>query len=295
MDPTSLADAGAFLKTFAVTDEDFRRVREMGETVLPHLDEAMDRFYDWLLAQPDYAGLFARSAALVHAREAQTVYWKNFFSGVVDAGYLAERAAAGATHARIGLPLSTYFAGVSYIFHVFCGYLKTGSREAVSQMILSCGKLLHMDTALVVETYGHLLNEREMEQSRALMEMSTPVSMIWQDILLLPIVGIIDSQRSQSIMEGVLNKIATTRARVFIMDISGVAVVDSAVANHLIKITKATRLMGCESLVSGLSPAIAQTVVHLGIDTEQISTFSTLRDALEEAFRSCGLAIRQLG
>ncbi|VEB40817.1 Stressosome protein rsbRA [Chromobacterium violaceum] len=111
-----------------------------------------------------------------------------------------------------------------------------------------------MDTALVVETYSRLLHERVLEQSRAMMEMSTPVSMIWQDILLLPIVGIIDSQRSQGIMEGILSKISTTRARVFIMDISGVAVVDSAVANHLIKITKATQLMGCESLVSGLSP-----------------------------------------
>lgn len=78
------------------------------------------------------------------------------------------------------------------------------------------------------------------------------------------------------------------------MDISGVAVVDSAVANHLIKITKATQLMGCESLVSGLSPAIAQTIVHLGIDTEQISTFATLRDALEEAFRNCGLRYASL-
>ncbi|WP_158020720.1 STAS domain-containing protein [Chromobacterium sphagni] len=80
-----------------------------------------------------------------------------------------------------------------------------------------------------------------------------------------------------------------------IIDISGVAVVDSAVANHLIKIIKATQLMGCESLVPGLSSAIAQTIVHLSIDTEQISIFATLSDALEAAFRIGGLVIRQQG
>ncbi|KJH65936.1 Anti-anti-sigma regulatory factor (antagonist of anti-sigma factor) [Chromobacterium violaceum] len=295
MDPTSLTEAGEFLHTFAIQEDDLKRVRAMGEAVLPRLDEAMDRFYQWLPSLPEYEGLFARPSALRNAREAQAAYWRSFFSGVVDAAYLAERVCAGETHARIGLPLSSYFAGVNYAFTLFCGYLKSGSRETASQTLLSTAKLLHMDTALVVETYSRLLHERVLEQSRAMMEMSTPVSMIWQDILLLPIVGIIDSQRSQGIMEGILSKISTTRARVFIMDISGVAVVDSAVANHLIKITKATQLMGCESLVSGLSPAIAQTIVHLGIDTEQISTFATLRDALEEAFRNCGLAIRQLG
>ncbi|UTH75238.1 protoglobin domain-containing protein [Chromobacterium sp. IIBBL 290-4] len=294
MDPSSLADARECLQRFAIQDDDLQRVQAMGEAVLPHLGEAMLHFYEWLPSLPEYEALFSRPSTLRNAQVAQEAYWRSFFRGVIDEAYLAERVCAGETHARIGLPLSTYFAGVNYAFHLFSGYLTSGDRDTVSQLSQSASKLLHLDTALVVETYSRLLQERVMEQGRAMMEMSTPVTMIWQDILLLPIVGIIDSQRSQSIMEGILNKISSTRSRVFIMDISGVAVVDSAVANHLVKITKATQLMGCESLVSGLSPAIAQTIVHLGIDTEQISTFSTLRDALEAAFRICGLAIRQL-
>ena len=121
-------------------------------------------------------------------------------------------------------------------------------------------------------------------QHRAMMEMSTPVTAIWNDILLLPIVGFIDSQRAQDVMSAILSKIDETRARVFIMDISGVAVVDTAVANHLIKITKATRLMGCECMISGVSPAIAQTIVDLGIETGDVRTTATLRDALHAAF-----------
>lgn len=83
------------------------------------------------------------------------------------------------------------------------------------------------------------------------------------------------------------------RAKVFIMDISGVSVVDTAVANHLIKITRAARLMGCACLLSGVSPMIAQTTVELGIDVGDVSTRATLRDALEEAFRLINVEVRQ--
>ncbi|WP_158020718.1 protoglobin domain-containing protein [Chromobacterium sphagni] len=103
-------------------------------------------------------------------------YWRRFFHGVADQSYLAERVASGETHARIGLPLRTDFAGVNYALHLFCGQLKSGSRETVSQMIQSCNKLLHMDTALVVETYSRPQQQRSWSQ--ALMEMSTPVSTI---------------------------------------------------------------------------------------------------------------------
>jgi rsbT co-antagonist protein RsbR len=118
------------------------------------------------------------------------------------------------------------------------------------------------------------------------MEMSTPVTQIWEGILLLPLVGLIDSKRAQDIMNASLAKIAETQARSFILDISGVGVVDTAVANHLIKVTKATRLMGCECAISGVSPAIAQTIVELGIDVGEVKTTANMRDALSAAFRA---------
>jgi rsbT co-antagonist protein RsbR len=121
------------------------------------------------------------------------------------------------------------------------------------------------------------------------MEMSTPVTEIWEGLLFLPIVGIIDSRRSRDVMNAALNKIAETQARVFILDISGVGIVDTAVANHLIKITRATRLMGCETTISGVSPAIAQTIVDLGIDVGEVQTTATMRDALADAVHAIGL------
>jgi rsbT co-antagonist protein RsbR len=121
--------------------------------------------------------------------------------------------------------------------------------------------------------------------------MSTPVTSIWQHILMLPIVGIIDSGRAMAIMNAMLAKISEMRSKVIILDISGVAIVDTAVANHIINITKATKLMGCECTISGISPAIAQTVVELGIDVGRTKTTATLRDALEDAFRVTGVTV----
>ena len=152
-------------------------------------------------------------------------------------------------------------------------------------------KLMLFDTAIVVNTYSKLTTQKITQQTQALIEMSTPVTSIWDGILMLPIVGIIDSKRAQEIMNAMLTKIADTHSTVFILDISGVAVVDTAVANHLIKITKSTKLMGCECILSGISPAIAQTIVELGIDVGEIKTTATLRDALEGAFRRAGLKV----
>jgi methyl-accepting chemotaxis protein len=126
------------------------------------------------------------------------------------------------------------------------------------------------------------------ELDRTLQEMSTPVTPIWDDILLLPLVGVVDSTRTDDVMRKTLTRISETRSKVFILDISGVPTVDTAVANQLIKITKATRLMGCETVISGLSPAIAHTMVDLGIDVGAVRTTATLRDAFKIALRQVG-------
>jgi len=121
------------------------------------------------------------------------------------------------------------------------------------------------------------------KRSIALLEMSTPVTKIWDGVLFAPIVGIIDSKRSVDIMNKALSSISDTRAKTLLLDIGGVAVVDTAVANHLIKIAKAAVLMGCNTIISGISPAIAQTIVELGIDLGSIQTTSTIESALRDS------------
>jgi len=123
------------------------------------------------------------------------------------------------------------------------------------------------------------------ELNRTLEEMSTPVMPIWDGILLLPLIGVVDSSRTDHAVTKTLERINETRAKVFLLDISGVPAVDTAVANQLLKITKATQLMGCETVISGLSPAIARTMVELGVEVGQVRTTATLRDAFALALR----------
>jgi methyl-accepting chemotaxis protein len=126
------------------------------------------------------------------------------------------------------------------------------------------------------------------KRSLALLEMSTPVTKIWDGVLFAPIVGIVDSKRSMDIMNKALASIADTRANTLLLDIGGVAIVDTAVANHLIKIAKAAILMGCKTIISGISPAIAQTIAELGIDLGAIQTTSTIETALRDAINKPG-------
>ncbi|MEB3235304.1 MAG: STAS domain-containing protein [Cyanobacteriota bacterium] len=134
-----------------------------------------------------------------------------------------------------------------------------------------------LNDALQEAREAHQMRE---EMDRALQAMATPVTPIWDEVLLLPLVGIVDSTRTDDAMKTTLDKISSTGAKMFILDISGVPSVDTAVANQLIKITKATRIMGCETIVSGVSSAIAHTIVELGIDIGEMLTTSSLRDAV---------------
>ena len=122
----------------------------------------------------------------------------------------------------------------------------------------------------------------------------TPVIILWDDILLVPMWGVIDSKRAQEAMETILQRTLQTGARTIILDILGVASVDTGVANHLIKIAKAAKLMGSTCIISGMSPAVAQTVVELGVDLGDVLTKVTLRDAIQLAFRLTGWEVREV-
>ncbi len=225
----------------------------------------------------------------------QLIYWQEFIDAKLDDDYVESRRKIGETHARIGLSMTIFFAGMSIFHDLFSKIMEKRDLSFEEQVgtIDAVSKLLHFDTGIVCEVYSVMSNETIAAQSKSLMEMSTPVTQIWEGILLLPVVGIVDSKRAQDIMNAVLSAINRTQSRIFILDISGVAVVDTAVANHLIKITKATRLMGCESTISGISPAIAQTMIELGIDVGTIKTTANMMDALNDSFRRLNLRIHK--
>lgn len=134
--------------------------------------------------------------------------------------------------------------------------------------------------------------ERVIERQRQeVMELSTPVVKLWDGILALPIIGILDSERAQTVMESLLEKIVETEAEIAIIDITGVQTVDTLVAQHLLKTVAAAQLMGADCIISGVRPQIAQTIVHLGIDLQGVITKATIADALAVALRRTGFTI----
>jgi rsbT co-antagonist protein RsbR len=128
-------------------------------------------------------------------------------------------------------------------------------------------------------------------QQQDMLELSTPVVQLWDGVLALPLIGTLDSARTQIVMESLLQKIVETGAGIAIIDITGVPTVDTLVAQHLLKTVAAARLMGAECIISGIRPQIAQTIVHLGVDLADVVTKATLADAFAIALERVGLAV----
>jgi rsbT co-antagonist protein RsbR len=165
-------------------------------------------------------------------------------------------------------------------------------RGDLSQDAKSMGEELWLTTLildkLALFTTEVFLKSREsviQSQQRELLELSTPVVELWQDILALPLIGTLDSERTQVVMESLLHKIVETGATIAIIDITGVPTVDTLVAQHLLKTVAAARLMGADCIISGIRPQIAQTIVHLGVDLSAVTTKATLADAFTVALR----------
>jgi rsbT co-antagonist protein RsbR len=128
-------------------------------------------------------------------------------------------------------------------------------------------------------------------QQEEMLELSTPVVKLWEGVLALPMIGTLDSARTQIVMETLLQKIVETGAEVAIIDITGVPTVDTLVAQHLIKTVTAARLMGADCIISGIRPQIAQTIVHLGVDLGDVVTKASLADAFAVALQRRGLVL----
>jgi rsbT co-antagonist protein RsbR len=143
----------------------------------------------------------------------------------------------------------------------------------------------------IIDVYQKAREQIILRQQQELMELSTPVVQLWQNVLALPLIGTLDSARTQVVMESLLQKIMDTGALIAIIDITGVPTVDTLVAQHLLKTIAAARLMGADCIISGIRPQIAQTIVHLGVNLEDVITKATLADAFVVALQRTGSSI----
>ena len=174
---------------------------------------------------------------------------------------------------------------------VLAPYLQRSlSQDALelARQTLALNRLLDAFGLLTFETYVQSREAVIREQSSAILELSTPVVELWDEILAVPLIGSVDTARTQQIMESLLTRIVETGASTVIIDITGVPVVDTAVAKHLLQTIAAARLLGAEAVIVGISARIAQTLVHLGVDLSEVVTRTTMAKGLEYALARTG-------
>jgi len=289
-------EVNSLLERFDVTPEDRAALKTGGDAMKAagKVNAVIDSWWVWLEKQPEFSIFFSSQETVERVKRLQTVYWENFFSDAIDQDYVDYRVHIGQIHAQRDMSNLIYFAAMARFNELF------------SEAILSCGlpasdldrvfnafnKLIMLDAFVTSDQVAQFARRRVIESGKAMLEMSTPVTSIWDGILLLPLVGVVDSQRTHDIMDKSLSRIAETRARMFVMDISGVVTVDTAVANNFIRITQATRLMGCDCIISGISPNVARTLVELGANVGEVRTTATLRDALQLALATLEPTVR---
>jgi rsbT co-antagonist protein RsbR len=166
--------------------------------------------------------------------------------------------------------------------------------KALTESMWGVSTMLDKLGLVTIEAY-QLGREQVIErQQQELLDLSTPVIKLWEGIVAVPLIGTLDSERTQVVMESLLEAIVENEAVIAIIDITGVPTVDTLVAQHLLKTVAAARLMGAECIISGIRPQIAQTIVHLGVELGDVTTKSSLADALRVALKKSNLAIVRL-
>ena len=170
----------------------------------------------------------------------------------------------------------------------------SGSQDRLFEVVWTATELLDRLALITTEAFMAAREELISRQQQELLELSTPVVKLWDGILALPVIGTLDSARTQIVMESLLEEIVTSGAEIAIIDITGVPTVDTLVAQHLIKTVAAARLMGADCIISGIRPQIAQTIVHLGLELGVVSK-ATMADAFALALRRLGKAVVDRG
>lgn len=172
---------------------------------------------------------------------------------------------------------------------------QTKDQEQLFETVWAATELMDRLALITAQSFMATREELIIRQQQELLELSTPVVKLWDGILALPIIGTLDSARTQVVMESLLQTVVATNSKFAIIDITGVPTVDTLVAQHLLKTITAARLMGAECIISGVRPQIAQTIVHLGINLEDVITKAKLSDAFALALQRSGRAVVRQG
>lgn len=289
--PEEVTRRKAFLQFDAA---DAERLKDLSTEAQRYADPVIEALYEHFLAFDETRAFFADASVLERVKRLQKEYFLGLTGGDYGAGYVENRLRIGTVHERIGLAPQWYLGAYNFYLRAVADRLQQAFTEApqrAMQSFLSLMKLVFLDIGLAVDTYIYAREQTMRRQQAAIRELSTPVLQIRERLLLLPIIGVIDTQRARLITEGLLRAIRDNRARVVVMDVTGVATIDSRVANYMLQTVSAARLMGARVIVTGISSEVAQSLVAIGIDLAALNTVGDLQGGIEEAERMLGYRV----
>lgn len=191
--------------------------------------------------------------------------------------------------------LKLFISSLKKVIWDFCWEEQSTDSNIIEQDLFLFMNVLDKILVDMLEVLDEKREKSIQKQQEIISEIELPVVKVWNDILLVPLVGLLDSDRTQKLMENLLSTIEKTYARVAILDISGIPVVDTVVARHLMQITSAANLMGAQCIITGMRANLAQTIVRLGIDLSHMNTKTTLADGLRAALKMVNQRIIQIG
>jgi rsbT co-antagonist protein RsbR len=276
---------------------DSARLAVVRDWMTRNVDRFAAVFFDHLEAMPEAANLFRNAETLEHAKRLKREHFIAMAQGKYDEDYFDQRVKLAHFYSSAGLDVCVFLGAFHQMMLVITKELLEHADLPATEALecaMSLRKVSCLDIGITVDV---LVDERERvisAQQDALRELSTPVLQLRERLLVLPIIGMIDTLRAKQLTDSLLVSIRDNRAKVVVMDITGVAAVDSKVANHLIQTVAAARLMGALVILTGLSAEVAQSLVAIGVDLGRINTIGDLQGGLEEAERLLGYKVAHL-
>ena len=277
---------------FELGDDDLGRLALLRPFAEAHTEAIVEGFYELLLSHRETRTFFPDDATIRRVKRTQRDYFLGLFQGRCDRAYVEDRLRVGAAHERIGLAPKWYIGAYRRYLELLADRFQADlPPEQATASYRSVARIVAFDMALAIDTYIAASTETVSRHQSAIRELSTPVIRVYDRVLLLPVVGTVDSVRANQIMETVLSRIVEEQAKCIILDIAGVPVVDTRVADSLMKTAAAVRLLGADTIVTGISAPIARTIVTLGVDVIAMHTRSRLQEGIELALSLIGREI----
>lgn len=282
MKEAELSRRRAFLE---LSDGDLAHLAALRPFAEKHVDGIVASFYEFLALQPETKTFLPDDATVHRLQVTQRAYFLRIFEGRCDVDYLENRLRVGVTHERIGLSMEWYLGGYRKYLQLIEDHLLAELRDEtrVREALRVIQKIVFFDIAVACDTYLTAKIATIERQQAAIRELTAPVIAVHSRVLLLPLVGAVDAHRADQILEDVLSKVVHASARCLIIDIAGVPALDTNVADSLLRLASAVRLLGAETVLTGVSPQAARTIVHLGVDLSAMHTTSGLSDGIQLA------------